>query len=84
MDIGDTEQLVLSKMIFPETFESLVQETGVPANVLGDILKQLLHYRYISPVVHAGETSDLYDVDNLPAFQYRLTRKGFDAVKGFS
>jgi hypothetical protein len=67
---------VLSKLIFPECFEALAEETMIPENILGDILRQLLHHRYVLAVAAENGTSVLYDVDDLRLYRYRLTHKG--------
>jgi hypothetical protein len=74
----ELERKVLSRLIFPEHFESLLEETRMPENILGDILRQLLHHRLVVAVPAETETAVFYDVDDLRLYRYRLSRKGYD------
>jgi hypothetical protein len=76
----EVEKRVMMRMIFPETMEALAEETRLPLNVLGDIIRQLLHHKFIVPVDAEGRINAFYDVDELRAFRYRLTGKGFEAL----
>ena len=75
------ERQVLSRLIFPERFDALLEETRIPENILGDILRQLLHHRLVSAVPAEEGTSVFYDVDDLRLYRYRLSRKGYDFIQ---
>lgn len=74
----ELERQVLSRLIFPEHFESLLEETRIPENVLGDILRHLLHHRLVVAVPAEAGAAVFYDVDDLRLYRYRLSRKGYD------
>ena len=75
------ERQVLSRLIFPERFDALLEETRIPENILGDILRQLLHHRLVSAVPAEEGTAVFYDVDDLRLYRYRLSRKGYDFIQ---
>jgi hypothetical protein len=72
------ERQVLSRLIFPEHFESLLEELRIPENILGDILRHLLHHRLVVAVPAEAGAAVFYDVDDLRLYRYRLSRKGYD------
>jgi len=75
------ERQVLSRLIFPERFDALLEETRIPENILGDILRQLLHHRLVSAVPEEEGAAVFYDVDDLRLYRYRLSRKGYDFIQ---
>jgi len=75
------ERQVLSRLIFPERFEELLEETRIPENILGDILRQLLHHRLVLAVPAEEGSAVFYDVDDLRLYRYRLSRKGYDFIQ---
>lgn len=75
------ERQVLSRLIFPERFDALLEETRIPEHILGDILRQLLHHRLVSAVPSEEGTAVFYDVDDLRLYRYRLSRKGYDFIQ---
>lgn len=82
--ITKTEQQVLEKLIFPETFEDILDETGLLYGELRDDLINLLSYHMIEAYEHNGNKISLtsfYDADNLQDFTFRATSKGLSEIK---
>jgi hypothetical protein len=75
------ERQVLSRLIFPERFEALLEETRIPENILGDIIRQLLHHRLVLAVPEEATSSVFYDVDDLRLYQYRISQKGYNFIQ---
>lgn len=81
--ITSVQKLILEKLIFPEPFERILEETGLHTGTLRDELINLLSYGY----VEAHETSngreqdiDFYDTDNLQLFSFRATKQGLKFI----
>ena len=80
--MDNTALNILQLLIFPERFESIVAESDadIDRHIAGDILKQLLHDEYVSPLIEEPEgtfTRSLgYDSDHLEDFCYQITAKG--------
>ncbi len=47
IEIGKDELLVMSRLIHVETLQQVVEEIDLSRPVVIDIVKQLLHYRYV-------------------------------------
>ena len=79
-----SEKKVLEKLIFPESFDSIMEETGLQYGELRDDLINLMSFGFIEAYVKSGERiilSTFYDSDNLQDFTYRATKKGLSAIK---
>lgn len=82
--ITSTEKRVLEKLIFPETFQDILDETGLLYGELRDDLINLLSYRFIEAYERSGNKISLtsfYDSDNLQNFTFRATSKGLAEIK---
>jgi len=78
-----SEKLVLSRLIFPEPYDVLLDETGLSSGALRDDLINLVNYRLIE-VVSLDPTDnriDFYDSDNMHALSFRATRKGLTHIR---
>lgn len=79
-----SEKKVLEKLIFPESFDSIMEETGLQYGELRDDLINLMSFGFIEAYVNNGKRivlSTFYDSDNLQDFTYRATKKGLSAIK---
>jgi len=81
--ITTSEHSVLERLVFPEPFSSIMDETGLQYGELRDDLINLLNFGF----VEAFEGSDdritptkFYDSDNLQKFTFRATSKGLSAL----
>lgn len=84
--ITASEQVVLEKLVFPETFEVVKEETRLQYGELRDDLINLLSFGFIEAYEREGSAitlSAFYDSDNLQDFTFRATKKGLSAIKKF-
>jgi len=82
--ISNTEQQVLEKLIFPETFQDVLDETGLLYGELRDDLINLLSFGFIEAYERSGNKialTSFYDSDNLQDFTFRATSKGLAEIK---
>lgn len=82
--ITESEQKVLEKLIFPETFQDILDETGLLYGELRDDLINLISYRFIEAYERSGNKialTSFYDADNLQDFTFRATSKGLAKIK---
>lgn len=79
-----SERRVLERLIFPETFTVVQDETGLLYGELRDDLINLLSFGFVEAYEQHGSTvtlSAFYDSDNLQDFTFRATKKGLSAIK---
>lgn len=82
--ITKTERRVLERLIFPETFQDILDETGLLYGELRDDLINLISFRLIEAYERSGgkiALTSFYDADNLQDFTFRATSKGLDEIK---
>lgn len=82
--ITKSEQQVLNKLIYPETFQDILDETGLLYGELRDDLINLLSYHLIEAYERSGNKISLtsfYDADNLQDFTFKATSKGLSKIK---
>lgn len=83
-EISKSERKVLEKLIFPEQFEVILEETGLGYGELRDDLINLLSFGFIEAYEQEGNKIALttfYDSDNLQDFTFRATKKGLSIIK---
>ncbi len=81
-EIGDDERKVLLCLIHAETPMTVVEDTGLAANVTIDIIRQLHHYRYIKAIGNNNQVMSNFDVDKIRKTRFQLTAKGFNEIGG--
>lgn len=82
--ITKTERRVLERLIFPETFQDIMDETGLLYGELRDDLINLLSFRFVEAYERSGAKialTSFYDADNLQDFTFRATSKGLAEIK---
>lgn len=82
--ISKSERSVLEQLIFPESFDNILEETGLQYGELRDDLINLLSFRFVEAYKNDGKRAELtsfYDSDNLQDFTFRATKKGLSAIK---
>lgn len=82
--ITKSERQVLEKLIFPEQFEVVMEETGHLYGELRDDLINLLSFGFVEAYERSGSQITLtifYDSDNLQDFTFRATSKGLSEIK---
>jgi hypothetical protein len=83
MKLTPSEIELLNSMIFPESFDRLLEETGMQTGTLRGDLIQLVSHGYVD-VYDLGGTqlvSPFYDLDNLHEFAFKATKSGLLAIR---
>lgn len=82
--VSTSERNVLSKLVFPETFETVLDETGLQYGELRDDLINLMSFGFIEAYERQGNQialTSFYDADNLQDFTFRATKKGLAQIR---
>jgi hypothetical protein len=85
--ITKTEKRVLERLIFPEKFQDIMDETGLLQGELRDDLINLLSFGFVEAYERSGNKISLtsfYDTDNLQDFTFQATSKGLAEIKSNS
>lgn len=78
------QKQILDKLLYPEPFEKVQEETGMDYGVLRDELISLISYGYIVAYEsEEGPEADIhfYDNDNLHLFTFKATKQGLTALR---
>ncbi|XWN35838.1 MAG: hypothetical protein ROO71_07705 [Balneola sp.] len=79
-----SEKTVVERLIFPEPFDVIMEETNMQFGELRDDLMNLVNHRFIE-VVHSDADKDnkmvFYDSDNIRNFSFRATKTGLKSLK---
>lgn len=75
---------ILNAVYFVEPFENILKECSEKEPVIADVLKQLIHKKYIVPMKWDESKSEylrsfIYDSDNMRAYNYLATKEGLMA-----
>lgn len=79
-----SEKQVLARLIFPESYDVILEETGLAAGSLRDDLINLINYRLVEIVDPASRSisgSSFYDADNLQEYSFRATKLGIKHIR---
>lgn len=82
--ISISERRVLQRLIFPESFQVILEETGLQPGELRDDLINLLNFGFVEAYEKEGTKialTSFYDSDNLQNFTFRATKRGLSAIK---
>ena len=75
---------VLSRLIFPEPYDVLLEETGLPPGALRDDLITLINLRLIE-VWQSGsveiDRATSYDSDHIEGYTFRATATGLKHIR---
>ena len=82
--LTDIEYSILNSVYFVEPFENILKECDEKEPVVADVLKQLIHKKYIIPMKWDDEKSEfirsfIYDTDDMRAYHYLATKEGMIA-----
>jgi hypothetical protein len=84
IEIGKDELLVMSRLIHVETLQQIVEEIELSRPVVVDIVKQLLHYRYVKAVDLSNNQRLTFNVDQILQTRFQLTAKGYEELEAQS
>jgi hypothetical protein len=79
--LSDIEYDILNTIYFVEPFQNILDECKAPEAVVADVLKQLIHKKYVTPMQFDEEKQEyvrtfFYDTDNMRAYHYLATKEG--------
>lgn len=81
--ITSSELSILERLVFPEPFATIMEETGLQYGELRDDLINLLNFGFVEAYQVKGDKitpTGSYDTDNLQQFTFRATSKGLSAI----
>ena len=84
IEIGKDELLVMNHLIHVETLQQVVEEIDLSRPVVIDIVKQLLHYRYIKALDLSNNQRLTFNVDQILQTRVQLTAKGYEELEAQS
>ena len=82
--LTDIEYDILNAIYFVESFEHILEECKEKPAIIADVIKQLIHKRYIVPMRWDEEKTEyvrsfIYDTDDMRAYHYLATKEGLIA-----
>ncbi|MEY4002415.1 MAG: hypothetical protein EBV15_09885 [Bacteroidetes bacterium] len=80
LEIGDDELKVLNCLLHPESMETVVSETKFHPKVALDIVRTLVHYRYVKAQDVSGKSLAMFSPDKLTLVRFVLTAKGLKEI----
>jgi hypothetical protein len=80
-ELSDIEYEILNAVYFVEPFENILSECNEKEPVVADVLKQLIHKKYIVPMKWDEDKKEyvrsfIYDTDNMHSYSYLATKEG--------
>ncbi|HAY89350.1 MAG TPA: hypothetical protein DCY51_07915 [Bacteroidetes bacterium] len=80
IELPELEAEILQLCIFPEAFESIVDEvlTEKKESVIADAVKNLLHYKLLIAANHQNSMSWIYDSDKMRESSFKATADGVE------
>jgi hypothetical protein len=82
--LTDIEYDILNAIYFVESFEHILEECKEKPAIVADVIKQLIHKKYIVPMRWDEEKTEyirsfIYDTDDMRAYHYLATKEGLIA-----
>lgn len=81
LEIGGDEILVMERMIHAEALESIIYEINLSKPVIIDIVKQLLHHRFIKALDASNQQKLTVNMDAILKVKFQLTAKGLKELE---
>lgn len=83
MKLTPAERNILKRLIFPELFDSLLEETGMHSGSMRADIMHLVSHGYVE-VLYADKitsASPFYDSDHIEDFSFKATKIGLKAIQ---
>ena len=82
--LTDIEYDILNAIYFVEPFDNILAECKAAPNVVADVLKQLIHKKYVVAMRFDEQQQEfvrsfIYDSDNMNTYAYLATKEGLFA-----
>lgn len=84
IEIGKDELLVMNCLIHVETLQQVVEEVKLSQPIVVDIIKQLLHHRYVKALDLSNNQRLTFNVDKILQTHFQLTAKGYEELEAQS
>jgi predicted transcriptional regulator len=85
IELNEIQFGILRALLFPETFDTLVEEIKATEPVIGAELKTLIEKRLVSVMDEDSrgryKPTFYYDTDNMRAFRYQITANGIKHIE---
>lgn len=83
-ELTPIEYDILNAVYFVEPFKHIVEECNEKPAIVADVLKILIHKKYIVPMRWDEEKTDyvrsfIYDTDDMNQYHYLATKEGLKA-----
>jgi|TARA_R110001599_G_scaffold84130_2_gene226799 hypothetical protein len=78
-----SEKTVIERLIFPESFDVIMEETNMQFGELRDDLMNLVNHRFVEVVNFESDKDSkmaFYDSDNIKDFSFRATKTGLKSL----
>ncbi|MGM0588549.1 MAG: hypothetical protein ACQETE_09060 [Bacteroidota bacterium] len=78
-EITASQRSIIDKLIFPEPFDRILEETGLTYGELRDELITMLNEGLVTVMEENGQKVErqyFYDTDNLRSFSFQATKNG--------
>ncbi|MEQ8578501.1 MAG: hypothetical protein RIC57_14140 [Balneola sp.] len=78
-----SEKTVIERLIFPESFDVIMEETNMQFGELRDDLMNLVNHRFVEVVnfeIDKDSKMAFYDSDNIKDFSFRATKTGLKSL----
>ena len=80
-ELSDLERDILNSVYFVEPFENILEEVNLPAPIVADGIKTLIHKKMIVAMRWDEDKMEyvrsfIYDSDNMKAYSYLATKEG--------
>lgn len=81
--ITPSERQILDLLIYPETFDSILEESGLARGTVRADLMNLVSHGFIEVYEKSGKetVSPFYDSDHLEEFAFKATQTGLKAIQ---
>ncbi len=80
LEIREDELKVMNCLLHPESMETVVAETKFHPKVALDIVRTLVHYRYVKAQDVTGKSLTMFSPDKLALVRFVLTAKGLKEI----
>ena len=82
LKLTPSEKTILRELIFPESFEHLLSETGLSYGAIRDDLITMINHGFVAVMAtDKVSVSPFYDSDNIEQFCFKATTTGLKHIQ---
>ena len=84
--LTDSERSILRELIFPESFDHLLTETGLSYGAIRDDLITMINLGFIEVYEDStcNRVTPFYDSDQIDDFYYKATKRGLKSIQNYA